>query len=354
MGQQDSQQTLLDVFAKIDKYVAVVAAIISAITFAQGNKYVSYAFVIVACILVNAWLWRKAMARTQTGVVAASGKPTRRYTHSPVQRYAMQGAAIAITIVALLWTGLNLRADLRPTPAPQLTPTPTPDMVFIPAGTFIMGSESDLAKPDAGPKRNIYLDAYWIDIYEVTNEQYQQFLFSGHRPPSHWQGNKYPEGKGNCPVVNVSWYDATSYCSFVGKRLPTEAEWEKAARGTDGRLWPWGNDRDPSKANTGEEAEPGHVQPVGSYEDGNSTYGVADMAGNVWEWVDDWYEADYYTISPDRNPPGPPFAQTKVVRGGAWTDALDLTYTFYRLGIFPPNHYSEAIGFRCACTACRE
>ncbi len=182
---------------------------------------------------------------------------------------------------------------------------PPEDMVFVPAGKFFMGTSRDiekdpfsrfgLTKPfyaDASPMQEINLDAYYIDKYEVSNEKYKEHLDStGRKAPPQWGGRTYPEGYANRPVGGVSWYDAVGYCKWKGKRLPTEAEWEKAARGTDKREFPWGNDFDVSMANIAKEAEIfADTTSVDSYPDGKSPYGVYNMTGNVWEWTDSWYK----------------------------------------------------------------
>lgn len=224
-------------------------------------------------------------------------------------------------------------------------------MVPVEAGGFLMGHNEGITNTQ--PAHNVYLDAYWIDVYEVTNGDYEQFVTeTGHAWPVYWEDNNYAPGEEKHPVVGVTWHDAAAYCEWNGrKRLPTEAEWEKAARGDGGLLWPWGNEWDNGKANSAESGF-AHTTPVGTFDEGNSIYGAADMAGNVWEWVADWYEADYYSLGLNRNPTGPPIGQTKVVRGGAWADAPALTQTFVRSGIYPSTFSSEVIGFRCACDDC--
>jgi ribose transport system permease protein len=256
-----------------------------------------------------------------------------------------------------------------PTPTPRATPTPTPtavtetgataeatqvptvppvtdDMVEIPAGPFIMGS--DTGAEDEAPAHEVDLPAFEMDKFEVTNADFARFVeATGYQTDAekegrtkNWRGAA--QGKDNHPVVFVSWNDAVAYCRWLGKRLPTEAEWEKAARGTDGRTYPWGNEWDPSKANTKESGLRG-TAAVGSFGAGASPYGVEDMAGNVWEWTADWYEpypgstykSDYF---------GQKF---KVLRGGAWFETPD----FVRTTVRNANNETAAnddIGFRCA------
>jgi formylglycine-generating enzyme required for sulfatase activity len=194
-------------------------------------------------------------------------------------------------------------------------------LVFVPAGEFTMGSDD--GNSDEQPAHTVYLDAFAIDRTEVTNAQYARCVQAGAcRPPgsssSYTRANYFADPRyADHPVIYVSWDDARAYCAWAGRRLPTEAEWEKAARGTDGRTYPWGDEWDASKANTSE-AGPGDTTPVGAYPQGASPYGALDMAGNVWEWVADWYGEDYYRESPGENPLGPASGTNRVVRGGSW------------------------------------
>jgi len=204
-----------------------------------------------------------------------------------------------------------------------------PEMVHIPASEFLRGSQErdKRALASEKPQRRIYLEEYWIGKYPVTNAQYAIFVeATGRRPPEHWEGELPPEGKENHPVVNVSWWDALVYCRWLAEmtdkpyRLPTEAQWEKAARGTNGRVYPWGNKWSSQKCNTME----GHKRdttPVGAYSPaGDSPHGCADMAGNVLEWMADWYGEDYYArSSASQNPYGPASGAVKVLRGGSWS-----------------------------------
>ncbi len=203
------------------------------------------------------------------------------------------------------------------------------EMVHIPAGEFLRGSQErdKRALASEKPQCRIYLEEYWIGKYPVTNAQYAVFVEgTGRRPPEDWEGGRPPEGKENHPVVNVSWWDALAYCRWLAEltgkpyRLPTEAQWEKAARGTDGRVYPWGNKWDSRKCNTGE-GRKGGTTPVGAYSPaGDSPYGCADVVGNVLEWVADWYREDYYARSSvSRNPYGPSSGAVKVLRGGSWS-----------------------------------
>jgi formylglycine-generating enzyme required for sulfatase activity len=238
--------------------------------------------------------------------------------------------------------------------------SPGKEMVFVPAGAFWMGNEEGAA--DEGPIHQVYLEAFWIDRYEVTNAQYAEFLNAtqgdpgrcgGHicadakveNPDSHllYEEGRYVAERGyeDHPVTEVSWYGAKAYCQHYAKRLPSEAEWEKTARGTDGTTYPWGEEFDPHKLNSDDRV--GDTTPVGSYPDGASPYGVFDMAGNVWEWVADWYDA--YPGSAYRSP----FFghKYKVVRGGSWNHPGD-DARCARRDIAHPDRRLRVVGFRCA------
>jgi len=231
-------------------------------------------------------------------------------------------------------------------------------MVYVPAGEFLMGSSDadDQAQDTEKPQHTVYLDAFWIDRTEVTNAQYRKCVEAGAcREPGCWNDERY--SAPDQPVVCVSWDGAQDYAAWTGGRLPTEAEWEKAARGTDGRIYPWGNEFDGSRLNycdrnceqDGKDtsADDGYAvtAPVGSYPTGASPYGALDMAGNVWEWVADWYDGRYYARSPARNPQGPDSGDGRVGRGGAFYEGIWLTRCARRLWV-NPNFWDWTIGFR--------
>ena len=223
-------------------------------------------------------------------------------------------------------------------------------MALVPAGEFIMGSET--GDPDEQPVHRVYLDAFSMDRYQVSVGQYAKFLEStSQAAPSDWSIMNKSRHQ-NRPVVNVDWADADAYCTWAGKRLPTEAEWEKAARGTDGRIYPWGNELPTGfHANMRKEKWSDHwvLSPVGMYEEGKSPYGIYDMSGNVWEWVSDWYDQDYYTSSPSKNPTGPLKGQSKVIRGGSWgSGSKDLRAPDRESHL--PSTQGMGTGFRCAKT----
>ncbi|NUM33473.1 MAG: SUMF1/EgtB/PvdO family nonheme iron enzyme [Candidatus Brocadiae bacterium] len=214
-------------------------------------------------------------------------------------------------------------------------------MVYVPAGTFLMGDESDRSDYDEAPLHEVYLDAYFIDMYPVTNKMYALFLkeiAELERHPSPWCHPNEPDSKVHFPqfwynsrwnqpdhpVVGVDWWDAYAYSRWAGKDLPTEAEWEKAARGVDGRIYPWGNELPtPEICNFNRVYQ--RTTPVGKFPCNVSPYGCRDMAGNVWEWCFDWFDPTYYKKSPFENPRGPSFGRTRVGRGGSWfNDALKI------------------------------
>jgi formylglycine-generating enzyme required for sulfatase activity len=234
--------------------------------------------------------------------------------------------------------------------AVAVAPHDSRTMVLVPAGEFFMGSSTGEA--DERPERRVYLDAFLMDQNETTVEQYATFLeATSHKAPPEWPIMSRPMHQRR-PVVNVDWADAEAYCKWAGKRLPTEAEWEKAARGTDGRIYPWGHESPTTvHANLRKDAWSNHyvLSTVGSYENGKSPYGLYDMAGNVWEWVNDWYDSEYYKTAPLRNPTGPAPGKSKVVRGGSWGSGPDGLRSAER-ETHVPSFKGYGTGFRCAKT----
>jgi formylglycine-generating enzyme required for sulfatase activity len=226
-------------------------------------------------------------------------------------------------------------------------------MVFIPAGEFIQGTNE--GGYNEGPERTVYLDGFWIDQYEVTNHQYQQFVeATGHRkpgPPSRY-AKRLAQLRGvNQPVTYVSWQDADTYCKWKGKRLPIESEWEKAVRGIDGRFWPWGNYLEKRSANFGGSSDRFEsTAPIGSFIKDKSVFGVYDGAGNLMEWVADWYEerpGGGYPTKVKEQKEAADYGSYKVLRGLGYTNrGIDLRITNRSFMI--PNFRDETIGFRCA------
>ncbi len=217
-------------------------------------------------------------------------------------------------------------------------------MVYVPAGEFLMGSAGDaLAVDHEKPQRSVYLDAFWIDQTEVTNAHYRACVEAGMcRTPGCWENSD--TNAPQQPVVCVTWDDAQTYAHWVGGRLPTEAEWEKAARGWDGRIYPWG-DHAPTCDLANYLDCVGHPDPVGSCPAGISPVGALDMAGNVWEWVSDWYASDAYSRSAAANPQGPETGRNVVVRGGTWKDIAAMTRCAAR-SFNPPDYAYHDVGFR--------
>ena len=236
------------------------------------------------------------------------------------------------------------------------------EWVPVPAGEFEMGAEGDPASADEGPKHKVFVDAFLIGKYEVMNSQYHSFVkATGHRLPENccdpkynlWKGDLVPPDVEKLPVVNVSWDDAVAFCKWNDSRLPTEAEWEKAARGTDGRTYPWGNE--PPSGNRANYSfdpvsvweGPASLAKRNQYEFGKSPYGALEMAGNVWEWVQDWYDENYYKSSPAKNPAGPDKGEARVIRGASWRNTADMLRAANR-NKHAPGERRVYVGIRCA------
>ncbi len=224
------------------------------------------------------------------------------------------------------------------------------EMVVIPGGGFLRGY--DRGGFDEGPQHQVVVDEFSIDRYEVSNHHYQAFVAAtGHRkagPPPRYAKNGQRMRGVNQPAVYISYEDADAYCRWKGKRLPTETEWEKAMRGTDGRLWPWGSDDRPNGANWARVDDGFEVTaPVGTFQDDRSPYGVMDGAGNVLEWVADWYQETAYQGDVQPNPRGPEFGTYRVLRGGGYTTTGGDVRITSRSKIVP-DFRDETIGFRCA------
>jgi formylglycine-generating enzyme required for sulfatase activity len=254
------------------------------------------------------------------------------------------------------------------------------NMAWVKGGTFVRGSNfkenQDTLKlcrkydracklwwfSDEFPVKLVTLKSYWIDIYEVTNQQYLEFVkATGHRPAlddtcktdSCWEGNLWKDNSfsmliRNQPVTQVDWYDAVAYCKWKGKRLPSEAEWEKAARGPSGNIYPWGKGSPKGRATYNKKWKGiATMTNVGSFPRGVSIYGLHDMAGNVWEWVDDWYMRTYYSAGKKKYPKGPATGEFKVLRGGSWINFPDSLRSAFRRWSKPDLRFNDT-GFRCA------
>jgi len=228
-------------------------------------------------------------------------------------------------------------------------------MISIPAGEFFMGCNpevDDQCQPDEKPGRKVYLDAFRIDRTEVTVAQYARCVKAGQCTPPDTETtcNWGKEGRARHPVNCVDWHQAQAYCAWAGKRLPTAAQWEKAARGADGRKYPWGNqDAGCERAvMIGKETgcDKRSTWPVCSKPEGNSAYGLCDMAGNVWEWVADWYRPGAYQSADKKNPAGPSFGVFRAVRGGSWFSTPEYLRASNR-DRDPPKVRHDVTGFRC-------
>jgi formylglycine-generating enzyme required for sulfatase activity len=235
-------------------------------------------------------------------------------------------------------------------------------MVYIPEDEFKMGSND---YKDEKPIHTVFLDGYWMGKYEITVKQYMKFVNATKTHYPEWleQGSKYNINTGNDdyykkfvsnenhPIVGISWDDAIAYCDWLSTeknltfKLPTEAQWEKAARGSDGRKYPWGGNNEPDETLANFAKKIGKTSPVGSYPDGASPYGLLDMAGNVWEWCNDWYGSDYYEKSPERKPQGPDSGTVRVMRGGSWSYGTGYLRCANRSYVRPSYRYYY-LGFR--------
>ena len=226
----------------------------------------------------------------------------------------------------------------------QVRATDGAEMVFVPAGSFAMGTSHGY--PCEGPVHKVTLGAFYIDRYEVTNSQYMKFVrATGHALPPFIRRRKYRHPL--MPVVGVSWNDAVAYCKWAKASLPTEAEWERAAKGLSSRIYPWGDAKAPFTCNAFDwRGAHNRLMLVGSFPAGASPCGALDMAGNVMEWCADWYSADYYRVSPKVNPQGPPKGTHRVVRGGGWTPYDYRIRVTDRDGLLSSSK-GRSLGFRC-------
>ena len=232
------------------------------------------------------------------------------------------------------------------TKAEQVSSSPLTEMALIPKGEFVMGSNERW--DDEAPEHISSTNAFHMDLNEVTNLDYKKFVIATQQvAPYHWPEGNFTKGKEKHPVVYVSWFDASNYCKWAGKRLPTEQEWEKAARGPDGLIYPWGNQWSLDKSNHPYKHSTG-TEPIGSYPQGRSPYGLNDMSGNVWEWVD-----SYYLPHPGNPVTRAEYGKDKrVLKGGSWFDCLSygcgLSAPTFNRSFFTPEVKNNSFGFRCA------
>ena len=325
------------------------------------------AFFGIAVVVGAIWLWSM--------ISATAGPRATEFAQMTQDAYVLPTKAITDTP--------RIRTTNTPTVTPSPSPSPTPElgigstrlrdmdgmaMVYVPDGSFMMGSNS--GNEDEAPVHSVYLDAFWIDQYEVTNAQFRAFInATGYQTSVEIKGtswlftdtgweettgvdwqhpygpNTNLDGRDDHPVVHISLDDAVSYCAWAGASLPTEAQWEKAARGTDQRLYPWGNAEPTCALANYSECVLDSVV-VGSYPDGASPYGALDMAGNAWEWVRDIYDAGYYSVSAEQNPTGPTSGDRYVLRGGSHGYNVEFLSTSARIN-YVPNDAWYSTGFRC-------
>ncbi|MEC7641818.1 MAG: formylglycine-generating enzyme family protein [Nitrospinota bacterium] len=266
-----------------------------------------------------------------------------------------------VILITLVFSILNPTAGA---PNPGKSENNRQNMAFIPSGEYLMGSIKSLKEHDPtaflnpdrhmlGPDNKahkVFVDDFYIDLYETRNADYATFINSkdvkaaGFKKPRFWDHPDFNDPLQ--PVVGVSWKEARAFCLWNNKRLPTEAEWEKASRGKRPIAFPWG-DEAPDSKKLNYHSEIGKTVKVGSYEEGKSDYGVYDLSGNVSEWVFDWHDADFYQFSPKKNPKGPSKGKYKVIRGGNWRNISDDVRLAYR-GATVPKIRNKTVGFRCA------
>ena len=230
-------------------------------------------------------------------------------------------------------------------------------LVYVPEGSFLMGTiPTEFRKTDhEEPQREVVLAAFYIGKLPLTNAQYSQFLAEKEGYPPHFHDNPRFNAS-DCPIVGVSWYDTLAFLDWLNEltgksyRLPTEAEWEKAARGADGRIYPWGNEWDASKGNFGE-IRLKRTTPVGSYPSGVSPYGCLDMGGNVYEWCSDWFHPETYKYAPPNNPHGAADGRRKVIRGGSWVPRGEFAARCANRAAYEPTQRVHNVGFRIVSSA---
>ena len=280
-------------------------------------------------------------------------------TFSPTQRsssrwikvllFAVSGIGLLTLVIFLTAQRTPQREEpvanvnAKPAPVDRKTERPVPEeMAFVPGGEFLMGSNQ--GDEYEKPAHSVVVQPFYIDIHEVTCAEYAVFVNrTGHKTPASWGIKICPKGSDKRPVTGIDWFDASAYASWTGGRLPTEEEWEFAARGTDGRRFPWGNEWRPNVANAGDSSV-GSLIDVGSYPEGKSPFGLLDMAGNAWEWTSSALQA-----YPEGKLPEEPEGQRRIIRGGSWAKDSSPEWTTTYRGFAAPaagNDYTK-IGFRC-------
>ena len=270
----------------------------------------------------------------------------------------MKQSVVVFTILLCVCAAFPAVAQQNAAQTQKTTLAPD-SMVQIPAGEFWMGRSNAMPEDaedrwprgwlDDRPANLINVDAFSIDKYEVTNADYAKFLEAkGGKPPWHWPEGRIAEGQENQAVSNVNWFEATEFCKWAGKRLPTEAEWEKAARGgMDRKVFPWGDESNgpeggpfPAVINQNKAQAVGTLKPNG--------YGLYDMIGNVMEWTNDWFDAQYYNFMPKNNPKGPETGLYKSVRGGGWAEGRGMKLANFYRNFTDPELRFDTVGIRCA------
>jgi formylglycine-generating enzyme required for sulfatase activity len=284
----------------------------------------------------------------QTAILLTNA-PTNTATFTPT----MTSTTTLTPTITLTPTMTTSPTITPPKSATKISPIDHMVQIYIPAGTFMQGTKLDLGDEPTNetPQRKVFLSAYWIDKTLVTNAMYRNCIADGQcgkLVQNETENYNFTAGgAADHPVVYVTWANSQKYCNWVGGSLPTEAQWEKAARGSrEAREYPWG-DENPNSSLLNFNNQLGSTTITGSYPTGASPYGVLDMAGNVREWVADWYQDDYYTVAPPTNPPGPVTGTKKVLKGGGWNDPSNYVRISIRLAHDPTSPGSNR-GFRCA------
>jgi formylglycine-generating enzyme required for sulfatase activity len=264
----------------------------------------------------------------------------------------MSVRAVLIHLPLLLWACLMLEVGVQAESAPE-----HPEMVYFPAGEFLMGSPESVGQRDEHPRHLVRLDAFWLDRYEVSGKDFERYLDANpeeHPTITGWVDRKIRPDMAERPVFGLRWERCFKYCVWCGKRIPSEAEWERAAAGVDQRIYPWGDappDADHANFNKCCFIQDGKVlAPVSGYDAGKTPEGIYHMAGNVGEWVFDWYDENYYKASETENPLGPSRGKYHVIRGGAWNSGANYMRSADRYGYNDANDF-YGIGCRCAKSA---